>query len=100
MVRIGKIQDSMAKQDHIFLILSSENTRCRVIIGLSDYSVSYPLPELGLCGPEFFAVPANNARCILLLLLLLLRTQGSPLSVEKAIDYVVNGQGDELPDFD
>ena len=75
MVGIGKIQNSMVKQNHVFLILSNESTRCWMIISLVDYSVSYPLPELGLCGPEFFTVATDNPRRSLLFLLLIFRTQ-------------------------
>ena len=75
MVRTGKIQDSMVKQDHVFLVLSNKITGCWMMFGLGHYSVSYPLPELGLCGPEFFTVAANNARRSLLLFLLLFRSQ-------------------------
>ncbi len=78
MDRIGKIQNSMVKQDHVFFILSNQNTRCWMIVSLVDDSVSYPLPELGLGGPEFFAVATNDPRCSLLFLLLNFRAQVFP----------------------
>lgn len=87
---VRKIQDRMVKQHHVFFILSNENARWWMIISLVDHSVSYPLPELRLCGPEFFTVATNNPRgSFLLLFLLHSRTQGSPLCCKERLDTLV-----------
>jgi hypothetical protein len=68
---MGQIKDGVAQKHHEFFMLSVESTRQGLVSRFHDNTVSYPLPELGLRGPEFSPVTADHERGLSLLLFFL-----------------------------
>jgi hypothetical protein len=77
-VRVGQVEDSVAQQNHQFLILTSKSTRERVVLCFYEATFPGPLPELSLRRPKLLAVAANHQRRFLFLLLFLLHVQFDP----------------------
>ena len=71
MIRMGDVQDCIAQQHQVFLMLAKKNTCERLVLCLEKPTFPGPLPELCLCGPELLAICTNHQRRLLLLFLLL-----------------------------
>ena len=69
---MGQIQNGITYQDHEFLVFTEESAGEWAVRGLNDHTVTYPLPELLLRGPEFLPITANDNCSFLLLGLLFL----------------------------
>ena len=69
---MGQVEYRIADQDHQLLMVAKELARKRLVMGLGDYAVSDPLPELFLGSPELLSVAADNQRCLFFLLFLFL----------------------------
>ena len=59
----------MAQQHHQLFVFSLKQPGKRLVAGLCNDTLPYPLPELCLRRPELFAVAAHYERCLLPLLL-------------------------------
>ena len=70
MIGVSKIQHGITQYNHQLLVLSSELASQRTISRLCHYTLSDPLPELGLRGPELLAIAADHKRSLLLFLFL------------------------------
>lgn len=59
MVRVGEIKHRVTEHDHKFFMLSQESSGKWIVVQFHDHTVSSPLPELRLSGPELFTIPAD-----------------------------------------
>lgn len=57
------IEDCVAEDNQGALVSGAEGSGEGIVLGLYDYSVPQPLPELTLCGPKFGAIRADHPRC-------------------------------------
>ena len=78
---MSQVEDGVAEHYHHFLILSSKSTRKRLVLGLENPSLSDPLPELCLRGPELLLIPADH-KCSLLFLFFLICAQFTLVPLE------------------
>jgi hypothetical protein len=57
-----QIQHCVTYHDQEFFVFFQKHPGQRLILRFDDHAVSYPLPELGLGGPELLLVTANHKR--------------------------------------
>src|SRR2546430_15031067 len=67
---MGEIEHCIADQHHQLVMFATKCARERLVLGLHNYPLPDPLPELLLSGPELFAIATNDQRRFLFLLLL------------------------------
>lgn len=68
---MGEVQDCIAQQHHVFLMLAKKNTGERLVLCLKKPTFPGPLPELSLRGPELLAICTNHQRRLPFLFFLL-----------------------------
>ena len=67
MVRAFEVEDGVTDDDVVLFVLADELASERRIAELYDDTLAYPLPELGLRRPVFFAVVTHYQRVLLFL---------------------------------
>lgn len=66
---MSEIQDSITEHNHQLFMFAHKCASQGLFLGFYYNPFSYPLPELCLCGPEFFSVATNQTGGFFLLFL-------------------------------